>query len=181
MGHAAPMPSDGPGRAGAGPQQAGGLRAPSRTWGDPRECRQETPRAARCKLPAPGAVRAPTAEAALLRGTPTPPRPQAGVLSIPRGLPAPTGGRLSSPQAPGQLATRRGMGRRKAATSGCWPALGPLMLQGGCHPHLLNARSLSHVWLFATPWTVAHQAPPSVGFSRQEYWSGLPSPSPTSS
>ena len=37
---------------------------------------------------------------------------------------------------------------------------------------------LSHVRLFATPWTVAHQAPPSMGFSRQEYWSGLPFPSP---
>ena len=37
---------------------------------------------------------------------------------------------------------------------------------------------LSHVQLFATPWTVAHQAPLSVGFSRQEYWSGLPFPSP---
>ena len=36
----------------------------------------------------------------------------------------------------------------------------------------------SHVQLFATPWTVAHQAPPSMGFSRQEYWSGLPFPSP---
>ena len=34
------------------------------------------------------------------------------------------------------------------------------------------------VWLFATPWTVAHQAPLSMGFSRQEYWSGLPYPSP---
>ena len=33
---------------------------------------------------------------------------------------------------------------------------------------------LSNVWLFATPWTVAHQAPLSMGFSRQEYWSGLP-------
>ena len=33
---------------------------------------------------------------------------------------------------------------------------------------------LSHVWLLVTPWTVAHQAPPSVGFPRQEYWSGLP-------
>ena len=32
---------------------------------------------------------------------------------------------------------------------------------------------LSRVWLFATPWTVAHQAPLSLGFSRQEYWSGL--------
>ena len=37
---------------------------------------------------------------------------------------------------------------------------------------------LSHVQLFAMPWTVAHQAPLSMGFSRQEYWSGLPFPSP---
>ena len=36
----------------------------------------------------------------------------------------------------------------------------------------------SHVQLFATPWTVAHQAPLSLEFSRQEYWSGLPFPSP---
>ena len=35
----------------------------------------------------------------------------------------------------------------------------------------------NHVQLFATPWTVAHQAPLSMGFSRQEYWSGLPCPS----
>ena len=39
-------------------------------------------------------------------------------------------------------------------------------------------KSLSSVRLFATLWTVSHQAPPSVGFSRQEYWSGLPFPSP---
>ena len=39
-------------------------------------------------------------------------------------------------------------------------------------------KSLSHVWLFVTPWTVAYQAPPSMGFSRQECWSGLPFPSP---
>ena len=38
-------------------------------------------------------------------------------------------------------------------------------------------QSLSHVQLFVTPWAVAHQAPPSIGFSRQEYWSGLPVPS----
>ena len=38
--------------------------------------------------------------------------------------------------------------------------------------------SLSHVWLFATPWTVARQAPLSTGFPRQEYWSGLPCPPP---
>ena len=37
---------------------------------------------------------------------------------------------------------------------------------------------LSQVQLFATPWTVAHQAPPSIGFPRQEYWSGFPFPSP---
>ena len=37
---------------------------------------------------------------------------------------------------------------------------------------------LSHVQLFATPWTVAYQAPPSMEFSRQKYWSGLPFPSP---
>ena len=37
---------------------------------------------------------------------------------------------------------------------------------------------LSHVRLFATPWTAAYQAPPSMGFSRQEYWRGVPSPSP---
>ena len=36
----------------------------------------------------------------------------------------------------------------------------------------------SHVQLFETPWTVARQAPLSMGFSRQEYWSGLPCPPP---
>ena len=36
---------------------------------------------------------------------------------------------------------------------------------------------LRHVRLFVTPWTVAHQAPPSMGFSRQGYWSGMPFPS----
>ena len=60
---------------------------------------------------------------------------------------------------------------------------GPLSLW--CHPTVLSsaipfrglsAQSLSHVWLFVTPWTVAHQVPLSVGFSRQEYWSGLPFP-----
>ena len=36
-----------------------------------------------------------------------------------------------------------------------------------------KVRSLNHVWLFVTPWTMASQAPSSMGFSRQEYWSGL--------
>ena len=42
----------------------------------------------------------------------------------------------------------------------------------------MKVKSLSRVQLFATPWTVAYQAPPSMGFSRQECWSGLPFPSP---
>ena len=41
----------------------------------------------------------------------------------------------------------------------------------------VKVKSPSRVRLFATPWTVAYQAPPSMGFSRQEYWSGLPVPS----
>ena len=45
--------------------------------------------------------------------------------------------------------------------------------------NVLNVLShLSCVWLFATPWTVAHQAPLSMGFSGQEYWSGWPCPPP---
>ena len=43
---------------------------------------------------------------------------------------------------------------------------------------IVKVKSLSHVQLFAAPWTVAYQASPSMGFSRQEYWSGLPFPSP---
>ena len=42
----------------------------------------------------------------------------------------------------------------------------------------VKMKSLSRVQLFATPWTVAYQAPPSMRFSRQEHWSGLPFPSP---
>ena len=44
--------------------------------------------------------------------------------------------------------------------------------------YALEGKLLSSVQLFGTPWTVAYQAPPSMGFSRQEYWSGLPFPSP---
>ena len=42
----------------------------------------------------------------------------------------------------------------------------------------VKVKSLSHVPLFATPWTIAYQAPLSMEFSRQAYWSGLPFPSP---
>ena len=41
----------------------------------------------------------------------------------------------------------------------------------------MKVKSLSHVWLFATPWTAVYQAPLSMGFSRKEYWSGMPLPS----
>ena len=43
----------------------------------------------------------------------------------------------------------------------------------------VKVKSLSRVRPSATPWTAAHQAPPSMGFSRQEYWSGVPLPSPS--
>ena len=42
----------------------------------------------------------------------------------------------------------------------------------------VKVKPLSHIWLLATPWTAAFQAPPSMEFSRQEYWNGLPLPSP---
>ena len=42
----------------------------------------------------------------------------------------------------------------------------------------MKVKSLSHVQLFVTPWTAAYQAPAPMGFSRQEYWSGVPLPSP---
>ena len=44
--------------------------------------------------------------------------------------------------------------------------------------HAFRLSHFSYVWLFATPWTIAHQAPLSMGFSRQEYWSGLACPPP---
>ena len=58
--------------------------------------------------------------------------------------------------------------------------------QMAVHPHnrillsneKVKVKSLSRVQLFGTPWTVAYQASPSMGFSRQEYWSGLSFPSP---
>ena len=43
----------------------------------------------------------------------------------------------------------------------------------------VKGKLLSYVWLLATPWTAAHQAPLPMGFSRQEYWSGVPLPSPS--
>ena len=45
----------------------------------------------------------------------------------------------------------------------------------------MKAKLLSRVQLLATPWTAAYQTPSSMGFARQEYWSGVPSPSPKDS
>ena len=56
----------------------------------------------------------------------------------------------------------------------CLPETAPL----GSLYALAAAESLSRVRFFATPWTAAHQAPLAMGFSRQEYWSGVPLPSP---
>ena len=74
-------------------------------------------------------------------------------------------------------------------TQGCWSLLHCYWSLGS--PSLVNpasfsistlwkvkVKSLSHVRLLATPWTVAYKAPLSMGFFRQEYWSGLPFPSP---
>ena len=58
-----------------------------------------------------------------------------------------------------------------------WESLG-LQEDQTANIHWSEVKSLSRVRLFATPWTVAYQASPSMGFSRQEYWNGLPFPSP---
>ena len=63
------------------------------------------------------------------------------------------------------------------------PSPGPMGLKASTlttmyYPCVSSSSSLSHVRLFETPWTAARQVPLSIGFSRQESWSGLPSPSP---
>ena len=56
----------------------------------------------------------------------------------------------------------------------CGIEVGMVPSQGGMK---VKVKLLSRIRLFATPWTIVYKAPPSVGFSRQEYWSGLPFPS----
>ena len=69
------------------------------------------------------------------------------------------------------------------SSSPSWDSLGK-NTGVGCHflPQCMKVKSESEVAqrvrLFSTPWTAAHQAPPPMGFSRQEYWSGVPLPSP---
>ena len=67
------------------------------------------------------------------------------------------------------------------AFQGRLPSTGPSGKPCYCWISLVLCAVLScfsHVWFFVTPWTVAHQAPLSMGFSRQECWSGLPCPPP---
>ena len=61
-----------------------------------------------------------------------------------------------------------------------WRKGNPLTLLVGI-PNKVKVKSLSRVRLLVTPWTAAYQALPSMGFSRQEYWSGVPLPSPWNS
>ena len=58
------------------------------------------------------------------------------------------------------------------------PKWGRIFLKECIYAFLYEVKLLSRVQLFAIPWTAAYQAPPSMEFSRQEYWSGLPFPSP---
>ena len=69
----------------------------------------------------------------------------------------------------------RGRGREEGRKQGRRGRDGQMCILCSC---LLEVKSLSRVQLSATPWTVAYQAPQFMGFCRQEYWSGLPFPSP---
>ena len=68
--------------------------------------------------------------------------------------------------------------RKGDAGRNLWHSLGNQATLFLPHSVVSEVKSLSRVQLFATLWTIAHQAPPSIKFSRQEYWSGLPFPSP---
>ena len=66
-----------------------------------------------------------------------------------------------------------------ANVMGNWSSMRKLRSDKACfQTSILKCQLLSHVQLFVTPWAVAHQAPLSMEFSRQEYWSGLPFPFP---
>ena len=76
-----------------------------------------------------------------------------------------------------QLTQTGGSERPRSCSSPVAPAGARIpSLGGGDGNRALCSQSLSHVRLFATPWSVAWQAPLSMGFSRQEYWRGLPYP-----
>ena len=68
--------------------------------------------------------------------------------------------------------------RKVWCTAVCGVAKSWTWLSAHIHTIKVKVKLLSHVWLFVTPWNVAYQAPLSMRFSRQVYWSGLPFPSP---
>ena len=68
----------------------------------------------------------------------------------------------------GLISVMREMNRETEGGTRCWRAFGAMV----------KVKSLSRAQLFAASWTVAYQAPLSMGFSRQEYWNRLPFPSP---
>ena len=76
---------------------------------------------------------------------------------------------------PGRL---QSMGSQRVDTTERPMLLVLLLEKEAADSEFSSVQSFSRVQLFATPWTVAYQAPPSMGFSRQECWSGLPFPSP---
>ena len=84
------------------------------------------------------------------------------------GLPFPSSEDLPNPGIEAASLLSPALSGRFFTTSATWKAL----------VTKVKVKLLSYVWLFTTPWTVAHQAPQSMEFSRQECWSGLPFPSP---
>ena len=84
------------------------------------------------------------------------------------GLSCPPPGDLPNPRTKPTPLTSPALASRLFTTRATWED--PMLL--------LLLSCFSRVWLVETPWTAAYQAPPSIGFSRQEYWSGLPLPSP---
>ena len=81
-------------------------------------------------------------------------------------------GGLVMETSPETLASKRVTKRVQNSRQTTWRRTGGLEKQLANHRKKVKVKSLSRVRLFATPWTIAHQAPPSMGFSRQEYWSG---------
>ena len=107
---------------------------------------------------------------------------------------APAQGQTTTPPPPGPWAAKDSGPRepllQPSKLPGSWANSGTPFTMAGSGPtasqKCVSQRSLllllsrfSHVWLLPTPWTAAYQAPPSIGFARQEYWSGLPLPSPS--
>ena len=91
-------------------------------------------------------------------------------LPSPMDFPGGSGGKASVYNV-GDLGSSPGLGRSPGEGNG-----NPLQ----CSKWKVKVKLLSRVQLLVTPWTAAYQAPPSMGFSKQEYWSGVPLPSPSS-